>query len=144
MPLQRKQRGANAIEFALTLPVFLVVFLGAMDWGWYFFIRSQVVNATVIGCEIASRVHPDDPKTAAKVAEEELDQRYKNLGWSCSSLGSLCDYKITTQELANTRVIDAQKTVYCAGELPYTPLTGYVLVPKNFDVRAEMRMEFQK
>ena len=41
-------------------------------------------------------------------------------------------------------VVDAHKTVYCAGELPYTPLTGYVMVPKTFDVRAEMRMEFQK
>ena len=58
MLMQRRKRGANAIEFALTLPVFLAVFMGSMDWGWYFFLRAQTMNATMIGCEAGARVHP--------------------------------------------------------------------------------------
>ena len=142
--VKRQKRGANAIEFALTLPVFLVVFFGAMDWGWYFFMRAQVMNATVIGCEIGSRVHPDSPKSPAKLASDELDSRYQTLGWKCSSLGSFCDYEIETTERAGDTTFGEHKTLFCKSRLPYTPLTGYVAVPETISVQSEMRMEFQK
>jgi hypothetical protein len=144
MLMQRRKRGANAIEFALTLPVFLAVFMGAMDWGWYFFLRSQAMNATMIGCEAAARVHPDAAKSPVSVAEDEMNRRFKQLGWECSSLGSTCDYTIDAGLRMGTAV-GAHKTVYCDSVLPYTSLVGrFVFVPKTIDVQAEMRMEFQK
>ena len=44
----RKKRGANAIEFALTLPVFLVLFMGGMDWGWYFFMVLVLLPIPIV------------------------------------------------------------------------------------------------
>ena len=140
----RKKRGANAIEFALTLPVFLVLFMGGMDWGWYFFMRAQVMNSTLIGCEMGSRVHPDDPVTAEALAKKQLDTRFKELGWKCASLGSICDYQIQTWQQAGNVAFGEHKTLRCEAALPFTPLTGYVRVPKNIRVKSEQRMEFQK
>jgi hypothetical protein len=140
----RQNRGANAIEFALTLPIFLVIFMGGMDWGWYFFIRGQVMNSTLIGCEIGSRIRPDSPVSAPDTAKKEIDTRYKKLGWKCSSLGSLCDYRITTLVHNGNPAFGEHKTLKCEGVLPFTPLTGYVLVPKSLHLKSELRMEFQK
>ena len=140
----RKKRGANAIEFALTLPVFLVLFMGGMDWGWYFFMRAQVVNSTLIGCEMGSRVHPDSAVTAETTAENQMNTRFKELGWRCASLGSICDYEINTWLESGDVSFGEHKTLRCGAILPFTPLTGYVRVPKTITVSSEQRMEFQQ
>jgi len=49
-PFRRKKRGASAIEFALTLPLFLLFMFGTMEYGWYFFQHAQVIYATQDGC----------------------------------------------------------------------------------------------
>ena len=47
---KRCRRGASAIEFAITLPVFLLFMFGTMDYGWYFFKWATVTHATQEGC----------------------------------------------------------------------------------------------
>jgi Flp pilus assembly protein TadG len=44
-PGRRFQRGAAAVEFALVLIPLLLILLGTIDWGWYFYVREVVANA---------------------------------------------------------------------------------------------------
>jgi Flp pilus assembly protein TadG len=40
-----RQRGAVAVEFALVLPLMLLLVLGGVDWGYYFFCSQVAANA---------------------------------------------------------------------------------------------------
>jgi Flp pilus assembly protein TadG len=49
-----RPRGAVLIEFVIVLPVFLLLLLAAVDWGWYFVVRETAVNATREGARVGS------------------------------------------------------------------------------------------
>jgi Flp pilus assembly protein TadG len=51
---RNEQRGAAAVEFALVLPVLLLVVLGTIDWGWYFYVSQVVTNAAREGARAGS------------------------------------------------------------------------------------------
>lgn len=54
LPRGRRRRGAAALEFALVLPLLLVLVLGAIDWGYYFFVEQVVVNAAREGARVGT------------------------------------------------------------------------------------------
>ena len=49
----RTDRGASAVEFALTLPVFIILFIGIIEFGWYFFVQHTIQYATREGMRLA-------------------------------------------------------------------------------------------
>ncbi len=48
------ERGAAAVEFALLLPLLLLILLGTIDWGYFFFIEQLVTNASREGARAGS------------------------------------------------------------------------------------------
>jgi Flp pilus assembly protein TadG len=42
---KRRQRGMAILEFALTVPLFLVILLGALEYGYYFYVGVAATNA---------------------------------------------------------------------------------------------------
>lgn len=46
-------QGASAIELALLLPVFILIFLGTLEAGWGFFIKTTFSDAAREGARIA-------------------------------------------------------------------------------------------
>ena len=61
------QRGAAAVEFAIVLPALMVVLLGTIDWGYYFFVREAVVNAAREGARAGTLVQAgSDPLPDAR------------------------------------------------------------------------------
>lgn len=50
----RGQRGAAVVEFAIVLPVLLAILCGTIDWGFYFFTREIVVNASREGARVGT------------------------------------------------------------------------------------------
>ena len=50
---RRRQRGGAAIEFALILPVFFLLLMGLLDWGFYFFVDLATTNAAREGARAA-------------------------------------------------------------------------------------------
>jgi Flp pilus assembly protein TadG len=40
-----RQRGIALMEFAVTLPLFLVLLLGMMEYGYYFYVAVSATNA---------------------------------------------------------------------------------------------------
>jgi Flp pilus assembly protein TadG len=75
-----KPRGAAVVEFALVVPALLLVLLGTIDWGYYFFVREATVNAAREGARAGTLVQPGgdplpDARTAATsyVVQSSLD-----------------------------------------------------------------------
>ncbi len=65
-------RGAAAVEFALVLPLLLMVVLGTIDWGWYFFVSQVVTNAAREGARVGSLTaySPTNPAADTLAAAE--------------------------------------------------------------------------
>ena len=67
-----RKRGAVAIEFALLVPVLLMVVLGAIDFGWFFFCQLSVSNAAREGARAGTTVPNGDGAKAQTVAQAYL------------------------------------------------------------------------
>jgi Flp pilus assembly protein TadG len=63
---RNRQHGAAAVEFALVLPIFLTLVMGAIDWGWYFFIDQVVTNCAREGARAGTVLAPPPTSTAAQ------------------------------------------------------------------------------
>lgn len=61
----QRSRGQSLIEFALVLPMLLVLILGAMDFGRMFYTKIVITNAAREGANYISR-NIDDQKADAK------------------------------------------------------------------------------
>ena len=49
----RMDRGGTMVEFALTLPVFIILVVGIIEFGWCFFVQHTLQYATREGMRIA-------------------------------------------------------------------------------------------
>ncbi len=126
------QRGANAIEFALTMP-FLILLIGAvLDYGWYFTQRSAVHQAVLVGTREASMVNSDD---AAEVAHDTTKNQLQRQGLD----GDSADIRPTVISINGEQTIEVVASVPYVGllELPLLPL------PPSIDHKLIMRLEIQ-
>ncbi len=62
---RKKRRGAAIVEFALVLPLLLMLTLGAIRYGHLFLKAQQITNAARHGARMSIR--PDGPTTSAEV-----------------------------------------------------------------------------
>ena len=63
----RRRRGAEAVEFAMVLPVLLAVVLGVIEWGWYLDREAALVQAVRDAAWTGSlTAAEDDPRSAAE------------------------------------------------------------------------------
>lgn len=56
-----RERGAVAVEFALVLPLLLLLVLGGIDWGYYFFAGEIAANAAREGARAGALQRGADP-----------------------------------------------------------------------------------
>ena len=50
---EKWKRGASAVEFALALPIFIILVIGIIEFGWYFFMQHTLQFATREGMRLA-------------------------------------------------------------------------------------------
>jgi Flp pilus assembly protein TadG len=65
---RRGESGAAAVEFAIVLPLLLLIFLGCIDWGYYLFVAQIVTNAAREGARAGAIANAADRLTAAENA----------------------------------------------------------------------------
>ncbi len=97
------RRGANAIEFALTFPVFFVILTIPMDYGWYFLQQSLVQGALRDAVRVASIQKPvlgTDPVGTCPACITTLNAvvvtKVKALGPQFSAV-TAADFTVTTE-----------------------------------------------
>jgi Flp pilus assembly protein TadG len=126
--ISRSRRGANAIEFALVMPVLFAIVTGIMDYSWVFMLRNGAMNAARIGARTGSvTAQGDDPNGAAAASALEM--------WSRLGVGgdpTIVAWRTGEPELMAVRVtVDVTNTI------------GFVLGPTKVQVTAVERMEDQ-
>ena len=129
-----RQRGAAAVEFALVLPILLLLVLGAIDWGWYFFIDQMVTNAAREGARAGTLLPPPPTSTS---------------GQAVSAAGAAANAYLTRVRLSATGVdasfttVDGTDAVQVTIRYPVGSLTGFLsrFVPANATATAVMRWQ---
>jgi len=124
-----KQRGATAVELALTLPLFMSVLLGMLDWGYYFFV-AQVVNNAAREAARAGAVETTEgaaSSSASSKATTYLD------GNGLASANANVD--VTFPDATSVRVAITYTTGSLTGFLPDS------MIPDAARASAEMRRQ---
>lgn len=102
--IRKKEDGQAMVEFALLLPLFVLIIAIIIDFGWIFSCRNQLVN---ISGETARYValHPsDDPSTSAQTY---LDARIANGG--LTGTPSLVSASIDSNNIASVTLTEDAK-----------------------------------
>ena len=134
------RRGSNAIEFALTLPVFVILLSGVIDFSWYFFAGWRVSSAVREGIRVGSKTPMSaGPAAVAASVADDAGVAY-SLDWTAG-------YPVAT-------VIGSAGDFSCGisveGRADVEPLIGIVpkyvqnwTVPSLMQYKAVMRLEDQ-
>jgi Flp pilus assembly protein TadG len=127
------QRGAAAVEFALVLPILLTLTMGAIDWGYYFFVDQMVTNAAREGARAGSVVDPAKSWATAQAAAEGAANAYL----------VKCQLTGTASVVASPDNIGGTPAVSVTIQYPAGSLSGLLkgLIPTNAIGRAVMRWQ---
>jgi hypothetical protein len=113
----RRRRGVEAIEFAMILPVFIVILFSIFEFSNYMFQRSATVDAARRGCRAAAQLDPaiDDYEAmlASRVTEVLNDSHLL-----CGTAGVVCNVDI------KPAIDDTPPRLICEATVTYRPLTG--------------------
>lgn len=129
---EERRRGADAIEFALLLPVLLAVTSAIVDYGWYYSQELSMVAAVREGARIGATVDPDE-------------------GSYCSAAGNRAREAMTAAGLDGAGARIAASTSGAAPDLvltvtatvAYSKLIGLLPVPKELSSTTVMHIEHQ-
>jgi len=123
-----RRRGANAVEFALVLPVLLTFTFGVIDLGWAHLLRHAASSAATRGARsgalTAQTGGPDGRAVAAAQA------RWNELGLAAAP--TIVAFRQGDPEIMVVRV-----------QAPLEPLIGFVVSEGTVEVTAVQRMEDQ-
>lgn len=129
---RRDERGAAAVEFALVFPVFLLLVLGTIDFGYFFFVSEIVTNAAREGARAGSVVDPNDGTSAALAAAQSTASTYL-------TRGGLTAKGVTT----NVTAVNGVAAVQVSIAYPVGSVTGFLstIMPANSQATAVMRWQ---
>ena len=141
VPRIHPRRGGNAIEFAMTLPLFLLVIVGLMDYGYLFAMQAGIDNAVTMACREGAMEDPGlGPTLPVDIAQAQLDQRSALF---CG--GGLCSTSITDLQTNEYEV--PNRTLRCEVTRTMTPLVGMLpsgMYPATINSVAYYRFEWQR
>ena len=123
------RRGANAIEFALLLPVLIALVAGVLDFGVYFDTRRDVVNAARDGTRAAVAHHVMDE--VVEMAEERTRRSLDNQG----IVGATVVGRMTGG--------DGERMLTIEVAAPYHAPIGIIPSPPDYSVSYTMMLEHQ-
>lgn len=152
--LRGARRGAHSLEFALTLPVFVLILAATFDMGWLFFQQAMLDNAMHEGCRAGAVIDPEQG-VPEDVAEEEMRGMLASVGQECG--GSASDDGDTDTDPPERGIGDPQTcdfsfsrqgsrpaiSLKCEVVRSYTPPFGLVPHPDYIGSQTLMRFEWQ-
>ncbi len=128
-----RARGSVLIEFVIVLPVFLLLLLASIDWGWYFVLRETAVNATREGARAGSVAPSGLALTDAATAVRSY------LSGSLGA-GHVRDPVVSIVTVGGRQAVSVSLVNYPAGSITgFTPTH----VPQTITASTVMRLEAQ-
>lgn len=131
-PTRTARRGANAIEFALILPVLITMMAGIMEYGWYFSQMVALSAATNDAARAGATTPEDSDDTPEQVAEHALAVALVNNGYQGTVYTEIYREGTAPYQALHVGVV-----------LPYSSLTGLVPAPEKITSRQIWRLEDQ-
>ena len=107
------ERGQSLVEFTLILPIFLLILLGMIDFGWYLKLNNDLVRANAQGARIAAFNGTD-----TEVKQAVVDAATNPLQMSAEHVF------ITREDLARTRGTWVEVT----STSTYQSVTGFSVI----------------
>lgn len=129
------RRGASAIEFALTLPVVIVIFSAIIEYGWVFFHQSAALGAVRDGVRLGVTYAPDDGPEAA--AENRTRAVLSGYGLDCSDTLSCVVTAVVVDDGVNYATLTVQV------QRAYEPMFALMPTPSNINAQMTMVLETQ-
>lgn len=138
--LPRARRGAEAVEFALIMPIFIIVLIGIFETSWIFYYESALDTAANVGCRAGSLEDPgmdeSDMATVETTTKDALITAMTENGIAD------CDSKCTAKvEAVGTR---PGRSLVCEVTYSFEPLLGVYYDPMTMVSRQVIRMEWQR
>ncbi len=82
----RRTRGQSLVEFAVVLPVFLLILSGIMDFGFLLYSRMTVINAAREGARVATTVKvPEDAASIPSLVSSRVSDAASPLSVSTTT-----------------------------------------------------------
>jgi Flp pilus assembly protein TadG len=135
---RKRDRGVAAVEFAIVVNVFVWLVMGAIDFGYYFFVSEIVTNAAREGARAGSVVDTSSNVSAA------LDQAALS-AQDCLTRGGLKSTTVTIGTSATTLSGTTGTGIQVTIAYPVGSLTGFLkpfnLPPANSNATAVMRWQ---
>ena len=131
----RDTEGAAAVEFALVLPLLMLLVLGGLDWGYYFFIKQVSTNAAREGARAGSLEL--DATVSASMARSTVGNYLSGAGLDPNDPGLVVNVNVTDEGTA----ANPMSTVRVDVSYPAGSLTGFteVIIPDMANATAQMR-----
>lgn len=130
----RTRRGANALEFALCLPPFVLFVAAFLDFGWVFFHRSLSDSAIQDGCRAGALVDPLEAPPSG-VARFAVQKALDRSGVGCDE-GCVIDVR----EVGEV----PSRSLSCSLARDIEPLFGLTFNSGQFTTQTQVRLEWQR
>lgn len=130
------ETGSSAVEFALILPLLLLVLFATLEYGWYMVNQAVLTGAVSAGARAGIKAqewneeNPEDPETEARRAVKENFWPF-----------AIEDGQIETDDEFYLTDSGPRMIEVAVSSLPYQSLTGYLpegLFPRNLGAKAIM------
>ena len=130
------RRGSAAIEFALTLPIILMLISAVADYGWYLAQQTQALQAVGDGVRHGITVASDAVPAPEDAAVAHTQTVLSGLGIACDSNDD-CEFNAEISTVGDLRAMRVSVS------FNYTPIAGLVPNPDTIKAETVMAMEDQ-
>ncbi|MCB9680265.1 MAG: pilus assembly protein [Alphaproteobacteria bacterium] len=120
---RRARRGAELVEFIMVFPVFLFLFFGIMEFSWYFYQRSIVIEATREGCQAGAESDPEEDDFAQIAADVIVATLGSKAGIQCDEPQWTCSVVIGD---LHDDPPNHPSRLTCDVQVNYVSLTGFL------------------
>ncbi len=129
------RRGASAVEFALTLPIVIVLVAITVEWGWVLSQQAWIHAAARDSTRFAVELDPNDFDIEAQAiisAGEWLD----SYQFDCTTV--LCDVRSRVGDIRGRNALTV------AMDIEYQPIFGLIPVPATLHGESTYLLKYQE
>ena len=129
---RHERRGAESVEFALTMPVLLVLLFALTDYGMLFWQRLQSTSSLVDAVRLGAMTRPTDAEIASNFGCAECEARIQ-----ASAAAALAAIPVTYDADSLTPVLESFDGICVLrvdARITFDPLIGLVPTPDDYVV----------
>ena len=136
--IKSSRHGATALEFALTLPLFVALVAAIMEYSWMFYMRSTVIHAVRDGCRAGAVIPWNESPSPNEVAQQRMTSFLAGYSIDCRGDSERCGITVTSEGES------PYETMNCALSIAYEPLLGLLPAPTKLGAGSVVMYEIQQ